>query len=110
MAEAPVLDPDSIAAAVERVRGHVRLTPVLDAGAGSFGIDLPLALKLELTQHSGSFKARGAYNTALACGVPPEGLLAASGGNHGLAVAFVAHSLGLPAEQPRCHPLSRLRR
>ncbi len=58
-----------------------------------------VTLKLELLQHTGSFKPRGAFNRVLAAGDLPEaGLITASGGNHGAAVAFVAHSLGVPAE------------
>jgi threonine dehydratase len=87
-----------IAAAGERIRGHVRLTPVVQAGAGSFGLDRPLVLKLELLQHTGSFKPRGAFNKMLASDVPPAGVVAASGGNFGLAVAHAARSLGHRAE------------
>ena len=77
-------------AAVERViRPHVRWTPVLDAG--------DVELKLELLQHSGSFKARGAFANLLTRKVPPAGVVAASGGNHGAAVAYAARRLGIPA-------------
>ncbi len=58
---------------------------------------VPLTLKLELFQHSGSFKARGAFVNLLAREIPPAGVVAASGGNHGAAVAFAAHRLGIPA-------------
>jgi threonine dehydratase len=64
-----------------------------DLGLGSF----PLTLKLELLQHSGSFKARGAFANLLLRPVPPIGVVAASGGNHGAAVAFAAMMLGVPA-------------
>jgi len=57
-----------------------------------------ITLKLELLQHGGSFKARGGFNSALAQGVPDAGLIAASGGNHGIAVAYVAAELGVHAE------------
>jgi threonine dehydratase len=93
-----IIDSASIRAAHDRVKGHVRRTPVLHCGPGSFGLDVALTLKLELLQHSGSFKVRGAFNNVLAAEDRPEGLLAASGGNHGLAVAYVARELGLPAE------------
>jgi threonine dehydratase len=63
-----------------------------------FGIAGRISLKLELLQHSGSFKPRGAFNSVLSAGVSGDGLLAASGGNHGLAVAYVARALGVPAE------------
>lgn len=78
--------------AADRIRGHVVRTPVLDIS----GADLPcpVQLKLEQTQHTGSFKARGAFNTLLGHPVPDAGLVAASGGNHGAAVAFAAQRLG----------------
>lgn len=87
-----------IEAAHGRIRPHVRRTPVLDPGAGAFGAEAPLSLKLELLQHTGSFKPRGAFNRILSSDVPEAGVIAASGGNHGLGVAFAANRLGLPAE------------
>ena len=69
-----------IEAAHERIRPHVRATPVLDVAAGSFGVDHPLTLKLELFQHAGSFKPRGAFNNLLSRGFPKAGVVAASGG------------------------------
>jgi len=85
----------AIAATYERIRGHVRHTPVLAARAQDLGLgDGPLTLKLELTQHSGSFKARGAFANLLLRKVPPAGVAAASGGNHGAAVAYAARQLG----------------
>jgi threonine dehydratase len=66
--------------------------------SGVLGLNGQLSLKLELLQHTGSFKPRGAFNRALSAHVPNSGLIAASGGNHGLAVAHVAQVLGLPAE------------
>lgn len=78
--------------AAERIAGYARRTPVLELSPGLF-------LKLESMQHSGSFKIRGGFNRALAAGSLPEaGLIAASGGNHGLAVAYVARALGVRAE------------
>ncbi len=96
----PPVVPDraQIDLAVTRLRGHVRHTPVLRSGAGAFGVDHDLVLKLECLQHAGSFKARGSFNSALAEGMPESGLIAASGGNHGIAVAHVARALGAPAE------------
>ena len=76
--------------AANRIRGHVIDTPVLKSAA--FG--RPLDLKLEQMQHTGSFKARGAFNTLLASEVPRAGVVAASGGNHGAAVAHAARALG----------------
>ncbi|MBA5778488.1 threonine/serine dehydratase [Stappia sp. F7233] len=87
-----------IEAAYERIAGHIRRTPVMESGAGSFGIDRSLSLKLELFQHGGSFKARGAFNNLLSRPVPEAGVAAASGGNHGVAVAYAARSLDLPAD------------
>lgn len=85
-----------IAAAAARIGGHVRRTPVLSAAPS--GLDRPVALKLEQMQHTGSFKARGAFNTLLAAPeVPEAGVVAASGGNHGAAVAHAAAALGHPA-------------
>lgn len=81
-----------ISAAASRIAGHVRRTPVLRAQG--FGLNGPMDIKLEQLQHTGSFKARGAFNTLLSCDVPAAGLVAASGGNHGAAVAHAAASLG----------------
>ena len=91
-------DRADIDAAAARIAGSVRRTPVLDVEPGAFGLDHTLVLKLELLQHTGSFKPRGAFNRVLSAGVPAPGLVAASGGNHGLAVAHVARSLGVSAE------------
>jgi threonine dehydratase len=69
---------------------------VLEASDG-LGLPCPVALKLELMQHTGSFKPRGAFNNLLSREVPAAGVVAASGGNHGAAVAFAAAKLGIPA-------------
>ncbi|HXT36669.1 MAG TPA: serine/threonine dehydratase, partial [Chloroflexota bacterium] len=87
-----------IMSAVRRISPYVRRTPVIDLEAGAFGIDARLTLKLELLQHGGSFKARGAFNRILAAAVPPAGVIAASGGNHAIAVAHAARRLGHRAE------------
>jgi threonine dehydratase len=80
------------------IRSHVRLTPVLEASGADLGLaPFPLTLKLELLQHSGSFKARGAFTNLLTRAVPGAGVVAASGGNHGVAVAYAAMRLGVPA-------------
>lgn len=80
----------------------MRETPVVEIQAGELGFDHPVALKLELLQHAGSFKTRGAFNRVLSAmaadEVGPPGLIAASGGNHGAAVAYVAQQLDLIAE------------
>jgi len=87
-----------IEAAAARIAPHVRRTPVVEAEAGAFGTPGPIVLKLECLQHTGSFKPRGAFNRILSVDVPPAGVIAASGGNHGLAVAYAARALGHRAE------------
>ena len=81
-----------IEAAQARIAPHVRRTPVVEVTG--FGLTAPVALKLEQMQHTGSFKARGAFNTLLSQPVPSAGLVAASGGNHGAAVAHAGARLG----------------
>ena len=87
-----------IEAAHERIRPHIRETPVMNVATGTFGVAHPLALKLELLQHTGSFKPRGAFNNLLSRTIPKAGVVAASGGNHGIAVAYAAGRLGIPAQ------------
>jgi threonine dehydratase len=84
--------------AAETIAPHVRRTPVIELERGAFGIDASIALKLELLQHTGSFKPRGAFNRMLTAEIDDSGVLAASGGNFGLAVAFAAATLRHPAE------------
>jgi threonine dehydratase len=97
MAEAPI-DRAGIAATERLIRPHIRETPVVAATGADFGLaDTPLVFKLELLQHSGSFKARGAFANLLTHAVPAAGVAAASGGNHGAAVAYAAMTLGIPA-------------
>lgn len=91
------VSPDDIRAAHARIRDHIRRTPVVNLPRGDFGHDGPISLKLESLQHAGSFKPRGAFNTLLSKDIPAAGVAAASGGNHGAAVAYAAHSLGVPA-------------
>ncbi|MBO3758759.1 threonine/serine dehydratase [Ciceribacter sp. L1K22] len=80
------------------IRTYVRHTPVLSVGAQDFGLDGgPIDLKLEYLQHSGSFKARGAFASLLTREIPKAGVVAASGGNHGAAVAYAAQKLGIKA-------------
>jgi threonine dehydratase len=88
---------EEIRAAHARIAPHVRRTPVWHLPADVFGHDGPVSLKLELLQHAGSFKPRGAFNTLLSQPVPEAGVAAASGGNHGAAVAYAARRLGLKA-------------
>ncbi len=82
----------AIGAAHERIFSHIRHTPVLSLEG--FGLPYPVEFKLEQMQHTGSFKARGAFNTLLSTKVPDAGIVAASGGNHGAAVAYAAGMLG----------------
>lgn len=84
--------------AAERLRGWVRETPVIRVEGSDFGLANPLIFKLEQLQHTGSFKVRGAANAILSRPVPPAGVVAASGGNHGAGVAYAAQRLGHPAE------------
>lgn len=93
----PALSRAEIAAAHGRIADRIRRTPVLRPGPGAFGIAADLSLKLEFLQHAGSFKTRGAFNTMLSLAVPKAGVAAASGGNHGAAVAHAARELGHPA-------------
>lgn len=87
-----------VAAVAGRIRGYVRRTPVIELDLADFGLPPgPLTLKLEHLQHSGSFKARGAFTNLLLRDIPPAGVVAASGGNHGAAVAYAAGVLGIPA-------------
>ena len=90
-----MIDRKSVAAAAARIGPNVRHTPVLK---GDFGIEAPVTMKLELLQHTGSFKPRGAFNRLQTAALPAGGVVAASGGNHGAAVAYVARSIGITAE------------
>ncbi|HEY6431632.1 MAG TPA: threonine/serine dehydratase [Acetobacteraceae bacterium] len=91
-------DRPAIAAAARRIGAYVRHTPLLWLAGAEFRVSCPFALKLELLQHTGSFKPRGAFNRLLVAGPPANGVIAASGGNHGAAVAYAARSLDVPAE------------
>jgi threonine dehydratase len=92
------MDREQIARNYELIRAHVRRTPVVEVDLADFGLPAaPLTLKLELLQHTGSFKARGAVTNVLTRPVPAAGVVAASGGNHGVAVAFAAHKFQKPA-------------
>ncbi|MBN8938321.1 MAG: threonine/serine dehydratase [Rhizobiales bacterium] len=92
-----MLTPDDIRAAHARITGHVRRTPTLALDADTFGLGIPVSMKLEFLQVTGTFKARGAFNTLLGVALPEAGVCAASGGNHGIAVAYAAAKLGIPA-------------
>jgi threonine dehydratase len=91
------LTQQDVAAVAGRIRGYVRRTPVAEVDLADFGLPPgPLTLKLEHLQHSGSFKVRGAFANLLLRDIPPAGVVAASGGNHGAAVAYAAGVLGIP--------------
>jgi len=93
-----VIVPADIDAAAARIAARVRVTPVIALESRAFGSPAQLTLKLELMQHTGSFKPRGAFNRILSGAVPDAGVIAASGGNHGAAVAYAARQLGHVAE------------
>ena len=98
---------DDVRQAAERIAGRVRRTPVIEVGPG-------LTFKLELLQHTGSFKPRGAFNRLLSAKdsgeLTGQGIVAASGGNHGLAAAYAARELGVPARifVPETTPAAKL--
>jgi threonine dehydratase len=80
------------------IRPFIRRTPVLEVDGADFGLgSITIVFKLELFQHGGSFKARGAFTNLLTREIPKAGVVAASGGNHGVAVAYAAMKLGQPA-------------
>ena len=90
---------ERVLATYRLIQPHIRRTPVIEVAGADFGLDLDrLTLKLELFQHAGSFKTRGAFANLLGRPIPAAGVVAASGGNHGAAVAYAAMKLGLPAK------------
>ena len=102
---------EEIARCETLIRPYVRRTPTIEVDGTDLGLGpCKLCLKLELLQHSGSFKARGAFTNLLARKVPAAGVVAASGGNHGAAVAYAAMRLQVPQKssfracrrRPRC--------
>ena len=98
MTNTSALSRDRIQKTYNLIRGYVRRTPILEVDGADFGLGpIKIVFKLELFQHSGSFKARGAFTNILTREVPAAGVVAASGGNHGAAVAFAAMTLGKPA-------------
>jgi len=103
-------------AGIEDAYGHIapflRRTPVIEVDGRDFGLAGPLHLKLELLQHASSFKPRGAFMNLLTRDVPPAGVVAASGGNHGAAVAYAAMRLGIPAKifVPTVSPQAKVQR
>jgi threonine dehydratase len=93
------VNPQTIARCEQIIRPHIRRTPIVEINCEDFGLPAAsLTLKLELLQHSGSFKARGAFANVLTREVPEAGVVAASGGNHGAATAYAAMRLGRAAK------------
>jgi len=98
MSNLPAISRERIQATERVIRPHIRRTPILEVDGTEFGLDsIKIVFKLELFQHSGSFKARGAFTNILTREVPAAGVVAASGGNHGAAVAYAAMKLRKPA-------------
>jgi threonine dehydratase len=92
------INPQNITRIHGLIQSHIRRTPVIEVDGRDFGLPpVRIFFKLESLQHSGSFKARGAFANLLSRETPKVGVVAASGGNHGAAVAFAAESLGKPA-------------
>lgn len=92
------VDREEIARIHQIIRPRIRRTPIVETDGADFGLDeVSLVFKLELLQHTGSFKTRGAFANLLTREIPAAGVVAASGGNHGAAVAFAAMRLGKPA-------------
>jgi len=97
------ITPHDILLAAERIAPHVHQTPLWRLPSSALGLraDAPgfeVWLKLEHLQRSGSFKARGMFNRLLSNPIPAAGVIAASGGNAGIATAVAANALGVPAE------------
>src|ERR1041385_4842481 len=98
MTQASELSRERIQATERVIRPYIRRTPIVEVDGADFGLDaIRIVFKLELLQHAGSFKARGAFTNMLTRAVPEAGVVAASGGNHGAAVAFTAMKLHKPA-------------
>ena len=86
------IDRAEIEATDRLIRPHIRRTPVIEVNSADFGFGHdPIVLKLELMQYAGSFKCRGAFANLLMRQIREVGVAAASGGNHGAAVAFAPH-------------------
>src|SRR5438045_7096379 len=95
---ATALAADAIRATADRIAPYVRRTPILEVDGADFGLEgVRLVFKLELLQHAGSFKTRGAFNNLLTRELPAAGVGAASGGKHGAAVAYAAMRRRVPA-------------
>jgi threonine dehydratase len=97
--ERDVVAPEQIRSTYELLAPHIRRTPIVNIVPADFNLHVEsLSLKLESLQHAGSFKVRGAFSNLLTRKIPGAGVVAASGGNHGAAVAFAAMKLGVPAK------------
>jgi len=107
-----MIDRAGIEEAYGRIAPFIRRTPVVEVDGQDFGLEERLFLKLELLQHSSSFKPRGAFMNLLSRDVPAAGVVAASGGNHGAAVAYAAMRLGVPAKifVPTVSPQAKVQR
>jgi threonine dehydratase len=107
-----MINSSDITAAAQRLNKLVRHTPVVKVDGDTFGLSSPLTLKLEYLQHTGSFKPRGAFNRMLRSPPPKAGVIAASGGNHGAAVAYAAQVLNTTAEifVPTTTPAAKMER
>src|SRR5580700_6130863 len=108
-----MIDRGAIAQTYALIRPYIRRTPVIEVDGADFGLDgVTLVFKLESLQHSGSFKARGAFANLLMREIPAAGVVAASGGNHGTAVAYAAMKLKKPARifVPKVASSSKLER
>jgi threonine dehydratase len=93
-----VIDRSAVASTARVIAPYIRVTPTVRVDAADFGLpSSPLIVKLEQLQHAGSFKTRGAFANLLLREPPAAGVVAASGGNHGAAVAYAAMRLGVPA-------------
>ena len=107
----PTVDRAAIERTYPLIAPHLRVTPVVEVDGDDFGLgDCRLVLKLEQLQHGGSFKARGAFANLSLREIPPAGVVAASGGNHGVAVALASHRLGIPATifVPNCASAAKM--
>ena len=94
-----MISTNQILSTYQVIQPHIRRTPIVDVDAADFGIKAArLVLKLESLQHAGSFKSRGAFTHLLTRSVPAAGVVAASGGNHGAAVAYAAMKRQIPAK------------
>ena len=99
MTVSPDISRERIVATERLIRPYIRRTPVVEASGAEFGLaPVALTFRLEQLQHAGSFKTRGAFTNLLGRTIPKAGVAAASGGNHGAAVAYAAMKLGIPAK------------